>query len=97
VALRHFLDNRVSGPGAGAGSGGSLLYFTLVSLLNDTFSTARWAETRKPKLVVDKVTHNRALTHLVGELATRTDAFRTRWAAQTFVPSIERLWVPPTS
>src|SRR5213078_2469500 len=39
----------------------------------ETVAILRWAAGRAP--------HDRELSDLVGELATRSDAFRTRWAA----------------
>src|SRR5438093_1943592 len=40
---------------------------------SDTVAILRWAAGRAP--------HDRDLSHLVGELATQSDDFRTRWAA----------------
>jgi hypothetical protein len=55
--------------------------FTVVTLLSDPFSTVRWSETKKPKLVVDKVTLG---GHFLDNEINRDQ--RGRWLKALFSP-----------
>jgi hypothetical protein len=55
--------------------------FSVVTLTSDPFSTVRWSETKKPELVVDKVTLD---GHFLDNEIDRDQ--RGRWLKALFLP-----------